>query len=131
MVLVRMAVSLYGKAKMVPGYIKHPPTEWIGNDQVEGYVSSEGMLILDIHRDKVKVDQAKRDKPTTEKELSYFQNQVAKINKELQEGRLGRSGDLSKLEAKVTELREECRIKADLIDNARVDRIEFAVEDCE
>lgn len=131
MSLVRMAVSLFGKAKGVPGYIKHPPVEWLGNDQVEGYVNSSGELVLEIHRDKVTVDSAKLELPKLEKEVGYFQNQVSKINKELQEGRLGRKGDLDKFEAKLAEFQDEVRIKRSLIDGAVVDVIRFPSEDCE
>jgi hypothetical protein len=130
MTLVRMAISLYGKAKLVPGYIKHPPVEWIGDDQVEAYTTSEGTLVMDIHRGKVRVDEAKREIPGLEKDLHYNQSQIAKINKELREGRLGRSGELSKFEAKASEIQEEIRIKRNLIDTAVVDRIVFNAEDC-
>lgn len=131
MVLVRMVISLYGKAKLVPGYLKHPPVEWVGDDQVEGYVNSEGVIILEIHKGKVKVDDARRSIPALERDLGYQQNQIGKINKELQEGRLGRRGDLDKFEAKASEIQEEIRIKKDLVDSAQVDRIEFLVEDCQ
>jgi hypothetical protein len=130
MVLVRMGVSLYAKATLVPGAIKQPPVEWIGDDQVEGYVNSEGILVLEIHRGKIKIDDAKKKRPETERQIHYNESQIGKINKELQEGRLGRKGDLSKFEAKLSELRDEMRIATDLIDSAIVDRIEFPVEDC-
>jgi hypothetical protein len=131
MTLVRMVVSLWGKAKNVPGYLKHPPVEWVGDDMIEAYTSSEGMLILEIHRNKIEVDDAKRELPKLEQELGYVQNQILKINKEIQDGRLGRKGDLSKFETRQTELREEIRIKSSLIEFAVVDRVEFPIEDCE
>jgi hypothetical protein len=105
--------------------------EWVGDDMIEAYTNSEGMLILEIHRDKIEVDDAKRELPKLEQEIGYVQNQILKINKEIQDGRLGRKGDLSKFETRQTELREEIRIKSSLIEFAVVDRVEFPIEDCE
>lgn len=131
MTLVRMAISLYGKAKCIPGYIKHPPVEWMGEDQIEGYTTAEGTLVIEVHRDKVRVDGAKRDLPALEKDLHYNMSQVSKINKELQEGRLGRQGDKDRFEAKASEIQENIRIKRGYIDNAIIDRTVFKIEDCD
>jgi hypothetical protein len=140
MVLVRMAISLYGKAKSIPGYIKQPPIEHIdeknecgrllAGDQIEGHFSSEGKIVLEVHRQKTQAGDAKRDATKLESELNYFRNQISKINKELQDGRLGRKGDLDRFEAKAAELQNEIRIKNDIVDSARVERIEFLIEDC-
>lgn len=130
MVLVRMGVSLYGKAKMVPGYLKHPSVEWLDDDQIEGYNTSDGTMVLEIHKDKVKVDDAKRNIPLLEKDLVYQTNQIGKINKELADGRLGRQGDLDRFETKAGELREAIREKRALVDGAEIERITFEIEDC-
>jgi hypothetical protein len=130
MVLVRKLVEAYAEAKLVPGYVKRIPVEWMGSDQVECYLSSAGTIVLEIHRDKTKVDDAKREIPRLEKELYYNRNQAQKIQKEMAEGRIGRKGDFEKFEAKVSELENEIRIKNADIDGAVVDRIEFDVEDC-
>lgn len=131
MTLVRMAISCYGKVKMVPGYLKHPSVEWIGDDQIECYSTSDGHIIIETHRNKVKVDEARREIPGLEKELQYNISQVNKINNELKEGRLGRSGDKEKFEAKVSEIRNEIKLRNDIVDTAVTDVIKFDIEDCD
>lgn len=133
MTLVRMAVGLYAKTKHVPGYLKQQTVEWTGEeqaDQVEGYTTSDGKIVLEIHRGKINIDNARKALPNLEREKAYNDNQIGKINAEIREGRLGRKGDLSKFEAKLSEVQNELRINNDLIDSAVVDRIEFLVEDC-
>lgn len=131
MLHVRMMVAAREKAKLNSEYLKMTTVAHDGNDRLECYHTSEGELVLEVHFNKTKVEDTKREIPRLEEQLRYQKNVIGRINKEMENGHMGRKGDLSGFEAKAHELEQEIRTANELVKSAKVEITKFYHEDCD
>lgn len=128
---VNLLIAQVGKMRGEPLYLKAPQFSRTKDGvYTETYSSGGDTVNLFVQTEKSKHDDAKMEFPRVKDELEYAVSQMGKVNREIERGEMGRLEDLAKFESQAIELRAKLNDLQRLIDNPKIERFAFKLDEC-